>query len=234
MKTPTQKILAAVTLLAAVMLVPSASADVIVNVDFNGHTGTQIAPTTYVGIGPVGSGTFFNGIAVESAVAPLTASSLLDMNGANTGIGFSFAAVNGSNYNDPNQGGAHVLADDAWYNTDPINFSISGLTGSTADLYFYGRMDGAAFPDITITGASPVAFTPTGVYNSNVPPDPSWVLYFQNVTATAGTISGTVNSPSIIGGMTIVDAVPEPSILSMLGLVGIGFLMRRNSRRARI
>ena len=220
---------------ALTLALPLAAESATVNVDLKGVSNYQeqgLPPgpdplnPTYVGQGPAGGGTVFNGVLVDSRVydgsgdythgdffLTVTAPDLLDSDGNATSISFTTSQVGGDGgavaveATDP----AALLADYLFVGYPPqpetatAGFMIGGLAGfPVVDLYFYGGNATA----VTIPGAAPAPFTASGIFTSTS------LIYFKNVPVIDGQLSGTFGSASIIAGLTIVTPEPGPFVVS--------------------
>ncbi|MCL5098080.1 MAG: immunoglobulin domain-containing protein [Candidatus Omnitrophica bacterium] len=222
-------------LAAAVLLaLPMAAGGTIVNVDLNGVSnfpGPEPDPLnpTYVGQGPAGGGTNFNGVLVDSRLPggagtnwqdgdfylTIIAENLLDSDGNPTAISFTASPVGGDGGATaiPNAADSGALFADyifVGYAPHPADataaFTISGLGSLTfVDLYFYGAVVGP----ITIPGAAPATFTDVGIFNSGN------TRYFKQVPVTDGQVSGTFGSGTVVSGFTVATPEPHPFVKSV-------------------
>ncbi len=212
---------------------PLTAGGAIVNVDINGvsnYPGPQPDPLnpTYVGQGPAGGGTNFNGVLVDSALPggasgdwsggdfflAVTAADLQDSTGKATTIRFTTSPVGGD-------GGSAaavatnadaLLADYLFVGYAPhaadatADFTISGLGAAPlVDLYFYGGNVGA----VRIAGAVAASFAGGGIFT------PANTRYFKQVPVSDGQVAGTFGSGSIVAGLTIVTPEPHPFVKSV-------------------
>ena len=213
--------------LAWIGVVPLAVNGSIINIDFNGDRndpGPNSRPLTYQGQGPVGGGTYWNGLAADSRLPNGTdddnltvgGANLLDAAGAPTTLSFVVSPMGGDStalrtgQNTTNPQLSPALFSDYIFNNSAGNtagespFEIGGLGGaSTVDLYFYRSSGGVQIP-----GKSPTSFTASGLFNSGN------TVYFKNVPVVGGVVRGTFGSgTAVIHGMTVVCAceiVPTP------------------------
>ena len=205
----------------------------IVNVDLKGVSNYPGPPPdplnpTYIGQGPAGGGTNFNGVLVDSRLPggasgdwtggdfflTITATDLLDSSSNATAIGFTTSPVGGDG------GDAVVSATDpaalfgdylfVGYAPHPAgataDFTVSGLGAAPAvDLYFYGNN----VAPVTIAGSAPAAFAGSGIFtNGNT-------RYFHQVPVSGGQVAGTFGTGSIVAGFTVVTPEPRPFVKSV-------------------
>ncbi|MGB0990855.1 MAG: PEP-CTERM sorting domain-containing protein [Akkermansiaceae bacterium] len=213
----------------------------LVNVDFDGTggVGADPSPRTFDGDltnGPAtadsiswvdsttGNDTWNGTIDATSG----TATSLLDSTGAVTTVNVSWSGFNftydnyGNNRlgntktNGPNGDGFFTSNN----NTNVGSVTISGLVdGGLYNLSVIGAGDET---DVTVGGSTQTMAT----WNSGTNPDQ--YVDFLNVVATGGSITYTVSGANsdATGGFQI-NAVPEPSSLSLLGLSALSLAFRR-------
>jgi hypothetical protein len=215
----------------------------IVNIDFNGlRDGDAGHAGTYVGVSAAGTGTYFNGITADSTLPgggdddniTVSASGLIDETGiVATTIAFSISPVGGDNESSQTFGPPSLYNDYIFNNGAGNNspsgspFTISGLGDSpTADVYFYlnsfNYLEGNPPGQISITGV--VGNGVDGTYNGLS------ATAFLGVPVSGGSITGFFGSngaQSVLGGLTVVTNIPEPSSLALLGLGVAGILLRR-------
>ena len=205
----------------------------IVNVDINGVSnfpGPEPDPLnpTYVGQGPVGGGTNFNAVLVDSRVPgaasgdwhegdfflTITAANFLDASGNTTTIGFTTSPVGGDGGSDVVSAtdSAALFADYIFVGYAPhasdatASFTISGLGAApVVDLYFYGNAVGA----VTIAGTDPASFADNGIFTAGN------TRFFKQVPVAGGEVAGTFGSGSVVGGFTIVTPEPRPFVKSI-------------------
>lgn len=218
---------------AFAIALPLTAASAIVNVDLNGVSnfpGPDPDPLnpTYVGQGPAGGGTTFNGVLVSSALPggasgdwaegdfflTVTATDLLDSFGNATGAGFTTSPVGG----DGGSAAAAATSVDALF-ADYLfvgyaphaadataDFSISGLGAAPlVDLYFYGGNVGA----VRIAGVEAASFAGSGIFTT------ANTRCFKKVPVSGGQVAGTFGSGCIVAGLTIVTPEPHAFVKSV-------------------
>lgn len=210
---------------------PMTAGSAIVNVDIKGmsnYPGPQPDPLnpTYVGQGPAGGGTNFNGVLVDSRLPggasgdwhggdfflTVTAPNLLDSFSNATTISFTTSPVGGdggsavvSATNAATLLGDHLFVGYAPHASDATaDFTISGLgSAPVVDLYFYGNERA-----VGIVGANPTPFAGSGIFTSGN------TRYFKQVPVSGGEVARTFGSGSTVGGLTIVTLELRPFLKS--------------------
>jgi len=227
-----------------------------VNVDFLAQGVNESTAPNFAGPGPIGTGTFYNGLAANDSAGTqtlvVTGTSLKDSAGTTTGVNVSFGPSGADN-----QGGGHPspygpLNGGYLYETTgtPIAFSITGLATATTENLLFTTSDwsdlGAVAPTFTFGGGTQVTYTPTNgntlFTNGNglgagagFGQTAGNTYEFDNVNVNAGAITGSLanvgNGTLIFSALTIEGAVPEPSTYAMmlLGLGAVGFCVRRKA-----
>ncbi len=190
----------------------STSDGTIVNVDFDGiRDGDADFGYTYEGPGWLGGGTLFNSVHADSRGGndnlTITATDLLDADGAPTNVTLSISPVGGdvelrsvlgNNYATESLFGDYVFVHSA-DNTSDAPFTIDGLDGAdTVDLYFYtDHLD-----QVTVDGATATPYYGRGVYHAGN------TLFFDDVPVVNGEVTGVfgAGSVAVIRGLTIVPS----------------------------
>lgn len=194
------------------------------------YTGTGAAPVT---------GTTWNHLAGNPSAA-----ALVDSGGNATNVTFSAAGYNAGTVNSGN----NALLQSYLFTSSSDAFSFGGLVANTPyDLYLYGAIGNAgAYGPTNTTGSQAATFTVNGLSQSTtgaastapsssaISPSDAGKTYveFTDITPTSGTISGTYAQPTgyhggIFNGAQIVQVVPEPATLSVLGLGALALMRRR-------
>jgi hypothetical protein len=198
------------------LLSSAAAGAAVINIDFKGIRnvpGPDVEGPTYVGSSPVDDGTVWCGIVADSRDPAggldrdnltVGADHLKDSKGNQTTVGFQVGPVGGDVGGPATTVAASYAAlfSDYIFNNSAGNsagespFTISGLPGATADLYFYRTSGG-----VSIAGQSPTTFPETGIFTSGN------TICFKNVPISNGAISGTIGSgTAVITGLSIVCA----------------------------
>jgi hypothetical protein len=220
---------------AASVLVPASLSAQIINIDFLSQRGSETVAANYVGQGADGGGTVFNGLAApnvdEGDNINVSGSDLLNSTGGATTVGFSVTDVGSDNSGDLNAGilnGAYIFIDSAQNLQTSASFAISGLTTTSADLFFYSAnaVAGLGNPTITLTSGG----TETTYTGSISPFNSVNTIEFLDVPVIGGEITGTFGADRalVMGGLTV-EEIPEPSTWALMGL-GAGFLVWRLRR----
>ncbi|MCL5098394.1 MAG: hypothetical protein M1608_12875 [Candidatus Omnitrophica bacterium] len=211
-----------------------ALAAVTYNLDFNGTRNSpgQLGPaTTYVGQGPAGGASVWNGVNAESQQPDgsnddnltVSTNNVLNSLGEDSTVSFSVGPVACSGFSagvDPTASSA-LLSDylvvgigNGGQITGIADFTISGL-GDTpfVDLYFIYGASGEFF----ITNNSPAMFVGGGIYT------PANVRYFAKVPVANGTITGVMGTgtpTTLLYGLTIQKPLPRPYVKSYAPIIG--------------
>ena len=210
---------------------PAPPATQVVNIDFNGkRPGDAGDAGIFVGASAAGLGTVFNGVIADSTGGDdnlnVSGVNLLSDTGAPTTVGFTIGPVGGDH--EPAQPFEPAsLYDDYIFNNSAGNstpggspFTISGLGGAiTADLYLYGSFN--TTPDFVIAG-----FAGSGIFGNYNGLNATAYL---GVPVTGGEITGLfgVGETGILGGLTVVTTVPEPTSFGLALFGGAALLARR-------
>ena len=229
--------LACVALIGWTVGIPAASADTIVNIDFNGIGPSDPSGGTAAIVGAAGGGTTWNGLAADSStgnnVLTVAGSNLLNSYGGATTVGFTVNNVAGDYQWDGawgSPGTPTVRSAYGWttfiagppafsgQSGTTSSFTISGLGSATkADLYFYQGSQN--YPAIDgASGGPEVIWDPIGGGDKE--------LHYKNVAVTGGQITGTLDySNAFAAGLTIVvPPVPEPNAMVLLAIGSISLL----------
>jgi hypothetical protein len=218
---------------AAILLPSSLSAQTVINIDFLSvrGTGETVAPN-YVGAGPAGGGTTFNGLSANDTSdgdnITVSGTSLVTSTGAATTAAFTITSVGADHPSSGSPGllpgnNAYVFIDSANNHQTSVNFTISGLGSATVEnLYFYtSNSSGLNTGTVTLTGGTKVPFVATGIYTS------SNTIEFENVPVVGGSITGTFSGTGteVLSGLTIASVPVTPAQFT----VNVDFLSVRGT-----
>jgi hypothetical protein len=215
----------------------------------NGANGTMLA-TDVAGVVPQAN---YNDLAGNNS----SNANLVDSTGAGTGAGITYAGngiyiAHGGGGATGTQGGDEKLNSGFIYGTTHLAFT--NIPYSTYDVYIYQLNDAsgrqqtttltpAVGPAISFFGSSPnpeavgqvdnnaltayvylqATSTTPGVFT-----DPANFVRFVGITGSSFTIDVSAPGNGYINGFQIVQIVPEPASLSLLGLGGLALLRRRS------
>ena len=113
----------------------------------------------------------------------------------------------------------YIMSDDGWAESKLFTFSDLDTSKSYNLAFMSAGGSGITIDSVTktITGGDPTEYQVGVNY-----------VTFTGVPGTTGTITGSYG-PGSLGGIQI-EVVPEPATLALLGLGGIGLLLRRRRR----
>jgi hypothetical protein len=208
-------------LLAIGLPIPAMAA--VLNIDINGARNVpgpdELGPT-YVGQGPAGGGTVWNGLTADSRLPDgtdndnltVSGSQLADDNGVPTAVSFTVGPVGGDvccapPVTDPTD--PLALLNDYIFNNSAGNsagespWTFTGLgANTTADLYFNVRSGAITIPDQTRAD-----YADNGIFTA------AQTWYFKDVPVSNGTVTGTMGGGvGVIWGLSIKTALPFASL----------------------
>jgi hypothetical protein len=220
-----------------------ASAALTVNIDIDGARnvpGPRGPGPTYVGVGPAGGGSAWNGILADSRLEDGTdednltvgAENLLNSLGAPTSIAFTISPVGGDDGGAPAGTdvtspaallGDYLFVGSAGQFTGLAEFNISGLGDAPfVDVYMIFGAEGV----ITMPGGPAAPFSGAGIFTAGN------TKFFRKVPVENGAIVGTIGSggniATLIYGLTIQKPLPQPFVVSVSPNVSPSAKVRTN------
>lgn len=214
-------------------------------IDFGNASGTPAGYTEAAITGANGDGITTGDVALGATGWTINVTETGALNGGNAGSGANYGTVIGDYPGELSGFEVTALQDGMFANADgtsgnsQLTVTISGLTnGYDYDLLFYGARGNAADPlgadwDIT-TGIGGGATINTDILNNSTD-----VVDWDGIKSVGGEIVFTITSvgtgyDSVIALNfgEIIETVPEPSSLALLGLGGFALMLRRKRSAA--
>ena len=222
-------------------ILTAASAEVTINIDFNGARnipGPRGPGPTYVGQGAGGGGIIWNGILADSRLPDgsdddnltVGGDNLLNSVGGATPTSFLISTVGGDDGGAPagtdpaaaaSLFGDYVFVGASGQLSGMADFTIGGLgVAPYVDLYFYYGANG----NFSVAGTAASPFTAKGIFA------PGNTICFKRVPVTDGTVTGVVGAGSVtvLHGLTVQKPLPQPFVDSYSPNVPAGTKLRTN------